>query len=245
MMTAYPKIEICCYSFHDVVHAAEGGAHQIELCSNRFEGGVTPSIGLVKQCLESIPIPITVIIRPRGGLFHYSEEEWKMMKYDIAACQDLGIRSFSIGLLDTTLTRPDFQRMKELSRVTGESRFIFHKAFDFITDQAGAIIFLKESGFHAFMTSGKKATAAEGLSELIFLKKLADAHGIEVIAAGGIRHNSLVPLLQANCAHIYHSGVKSHDKNEIDLYGIETGFTEHDVRELMRGYLSLHEGEKD
>jgi copper homeostasis protein len=244
-MQVNPKIEICCYSLEDTLNAAEGGAHQIELCSNRFEGGVTPSIGLVKQCLDSIPIPITVIIRPRGGLFHYSDEEWRCMKYDIAACQDLGIRSFSIGMLNATNTRPDIQKLEELSTLASDQKLIFHKAFDCLEDQKESIRILKAMGFDSFMTSGKKATAAEGLSELISLKKLADAHGIEVIAAGGIRHDSLVTLLQANCAHIYHSGIKSHDRNEIDLYGIETGFTEHDVRELMRGYLSLHEGEKD
>jgi copper homeostasis protein len=244
-MSVDPKIEICCYSLNDAVNAAAGGAHQIELCSNRYEGGVTPSIGLVKECLDSIPIPITVIIRPRGGLFYYSDEEWKSMKYDIAACQELGIQSFSIGMLDASNTRPDIQKMEELTAITADQKLIFHKAFDYITDQVGTITILKEIGFDSFMTSGKKASVMEGLSELISLKKKADTYGIGVIAAGGIRHDTLAAIIHTHCAHIYHSGVKSQDSSALNPYGIETSFTVNDVRALMKEYANLHRGERD
>ena len=49
------------------VNAAEGGATRLELCSALGEGGLTPSVGLLKVLKDRVDIPIFVMIRPRKG----------------------------------------------------------------------------------------------------------------------------------------------------------------------------------
>lgn len=45
-------IEICCDSVAGAVAAIEGGADRLELCANLYEGGTTPSIGMITTVCE-------------------------------------------------------------------------------------------------------------------------------------------------------------------------------------------------
>jgi copper homeostasis protein len=76
-------VEICVDSVHGARAAANAGAARIELCTNLLEGGVTPSLGLIRQAravLDSISsgTKLMVIIRPRGGDFVYTKDEMQV-----------------------------------------------------------------------------------------------------------------------------------------------------------------------
>ncbi len=60
-------VEICCGSLEDVIIAKKAGAHRVELNSNMFLGGITPSIGTIEEAKKLVDIPIMVMIRPRGA----------------------------------------------------------------------------------------------------------------------------------------------------------------------------------
>ena len=61
-------LEICCGSADDVIEAAKGGADRVELNSNLFQGGLTPSIGALKTVKRHTAIPVMAMVRPRYGL---------------------------------------------------------------------------------------------------------------------------------------------------------------------------------
>ena len=46
-------------------------------------GGITPSYGLLKKVVDSVSIPVFVLIRPRSGNFTYSDVEFEIMKENI------------------------------------------------------------------------------------------------------------------------------------------------------------------
>ena len=85
------KIEICCTSIDSALMAQKYGANRIELCSEIFLGGITPSIGLIESCMKELRIPIRVLLRPRGGDFNYNDNEVKVLINDAIRLKDMGV----------------------------------------------------------------------------------------------------------------------------------------------------------
>ena len=61
-------VEVCASSLLSIKNAFQAGADRIELALLEI-GGLTPSLGLIKQSLEDNFLPIHCLIRPRGGHF--------------------------------------------------------------------------------------------------------------------------------------------------------------------------------
>ena len=74
-MTDFAKkklLEICCFSLKSCKNAELGRANRIELCGGFLEGGTTPSVGVLSSVLDQVNIPVSLMIRPRGGDFLYN-----------------------------------------------------------------------------------------------------------------------------------------------------------------------------
>ena len=113
-------LEVCCDSVASCVAAAQGGAHRIELCTGLVDGGVTPSIGLIRAAVAATPLPVMVLIRPRGGDFVYSEAEVSVMQYDIAQASLVGAKGVVIGAL-TAEGDMDVKTVKSLLQTAKKS----------------------------------------------------------------------------------------------------------------------------
>ena len=77
-----PMLEICCGSFSDVKTAYENGADRVELNSALYMGGLTPTLANLIYAKENCNIPVVAMVRPRGGGFCYSDEEYDTMLMD-------------------------------------------------------------------------------------------------------------------------------------------------------------------
>ncbi|MEP0713513.1 MAG: copper homeostasis protein CutC, partial [Algoriphagus sp.] len=88
------------FNVEAALEAAAYGVDRLELCANFPEGGETPSAGLLRFLKTEIDIPVFVMIRPRGGDFHYSQKELMVMKRDIELLGELGADGFVFGVLD-------------------------------------------------------------------------------------------------------------------------------------------------
>ncbi len=111
------KLEICANSYQSAKNAQYAGVHRIELCQELSVGGITPSYGLIKQVRELLDIHVFVLIRPRGGNFVYSKDEFEIMKKDIQLCKDLGCHGIVSGVLN-----PDNSIDTEHTKVLVESK---------------------------------------------------------------------------------------------------------------------------
>jgi len=59
-----PVIESCCTTLEEARSAQARGADRIELCTDLSVGGVTPPRDLVERVVNSLSIPVNVLIRP-------------------------------------------------------------------------------------------------------------------------------------------------------------------------------------
>ena len=177
------KIEICCTSIDSALMAQKYGANRIELCSEIFLGGITPSIGLIESCMKELRIPIRILLRPRGGDFNYNDNEVKVLINDAIRLKDMGVNGIVIGLVDEKGAIPLNKLEKILNKVDGNMNLTFHKAFDYLKKPIQDIKTLIDFGFDNILTSGGKKTAEEGLN---FMNKLRnEANGNLVIMPGG------------------------------------------------------------
>lgn len=179
-------VEICANSYQSAMNAEKAGAHRIELCSELAVGGVTPSYGLLKKVLQDISIPVHVLIRPRGGDFTYSDEEFEIMKENILLCKELGCAGIVSGVLHLNNTI-DLVRTQELAALSKPMSFTFHRAFDWLKNPKDSLLQLSKIGVDRVLTSGQKTSAEEGISLLLELKDVTD---VKILPGGGIKaHN--------------------------------------------------------
>jgi copper homeostasis protein len=130
-----PLFEICTDSVDGVRAAVSAGAARVELCASLIEGGVTPSIGMVRQAVAAADrrLGVHVIIRPRGGDFLYGEDEFAVMRWDVEAMKPAGADGVVIGLLDAEGAIEE-TRAAALIAAARPLSVTFHRAFDVSRD---------------------------------------------------------------------------------------------------------------
>lgn len=203
-MVDRPIIEICLESVESVIAAEKGGADRVELCSDLFEGGLTPTIGTVKTALKKSNIKINAMIRPRGGDFCYSDEEFEVMKEDIKAFKETGINGIVFGIL-TPEGDIDVKRSKEIIELARPLAVTFHRAFDMTRDPYKSLEELIELGVDRVLTSGQEATVPEGADLLEELVQIAGDRIIVMPGCGITERNfpKIRDKIKAKEYHIY------------------------------------------
>jgi copper homeostasis protein len=179
-----PLLEVSVEGVDGLLVAQDNGADRVELCASVLEGGITPSMGSVREALRRARVPVFVIVRPRGGDFLYSEAEFESMRQDVIALKQLGVPGVVSGCL-TSGAEVDKQRTAELLRLATPMSFTFHRAFDMVRDPVQALEVLISLGVDRLLTSGQRATAIEGLANLKELGQLANGRMI-VMPCGGL-----------------------------------------------------------
>jgi copper homeostasis protein len=216
-------IEIATSDFLTTKAAAEGGADRIELCANLAEGGTTPSYAHIKKCRESFNTFMYPIIRPRGGDFLYTKDEFEIMKNDIRLCKELGCDGVVIGLLNMDGTI-DMTRTAELIELAYPLGVTFHRAFDRCKDPFVALEELIEAGCERILTSGQQPSVHSNESiadsravELIAeLNRLAD-NRIIIMPGSGVRKENIKLLAEKTGCIEFHSSLRGKIKSSMQF----------------------------
>lgn len=195
-------IEICLESATSVLRAQEGGADRVELCSDLFEGGCTPSLGTFRIARKLASIPINVMIRPRGGDFCYSDDEFSVMLEDVRVFREEGANAVVFGIL-TPDGDIDMERSSRLIEAARPMDVTFHRAFDMTRDAFSSLEKLVDLGVRRVLTSGQEATVTEGADLLAELVKKADRR-IIVMPGCGITERNFNKLHERIGASEYH-----------------------------------------
>jgi copper homeostasis protein len=208
-------IEIATTDYHTTESAVEGGADRIELCADLEEGGITPSHGHIIKCREKFDLPIYVMIRPRGGDFLYSKDEFGMMAADIKFCKEIGCDGIVTGLLNIDGTI-DAVRMGDIVSQAYPMEVTFHRAFDRCKDPFEAMEEIIELGCERILTSGQKKTAMEGIELIAQLNKMAEKR-IIIMPGSGVRKENIKLLAEKTGCTEFHTSLRSKTKSMMEF----------------------------
>lgn len=165
--------EFCAENFERVPAAIDAGARRIELCDNLAVGGTTPSAGVISATTNYAhehDARVMCMIRPRGGDFHYNQDELRMMEMDLGLAVSAGVDGLVFGCCKP---RAGGWALDELTLgalvmaagcATEECKrepidITFHMAFDQLSPEAqlDAIDILADCGITRILTHGGAA----------------------------------------------------------------------------------------
>jgi copper homeostasis protein len=207
------KLEVVVYNIDSALKALEGGADRIEVCAGPGEGGITPSCGTVEVIRQNVTCDVYVMIRPRGGDFHYSRYEFHAMKRDITQYQKISVDGFVLGILNTDGTI-DKARCRELIERARPLKVTCHRAFDMTRDPFEALEDCIEVGFERILTSGHRTKAMEGIELLGKLVERAK-NRIIVMPGSGINEENIAELSRRTYAEEFHFSAMAQRESEM------------------------------
>lgn len=199
-------LEICTGDPRGILAAIEGGADRVELCSGLAEGGLTPSLGVIRFATERIAT--NVLLRPRAGDFVYDLSEIEVMERDAETAVEAGACGIVIGAL-TRDGRIDTQACRRLLKKAEGLHNTFHRAFDVVTDPFEALEEIIDMGFTRILTSGQQSSAFEG-AELIARLHEQAAGRIRIMAGAGVSPSNALRILRASHADDLHASARSY-----------------------------------
>ena len=200
------SLEICSFSYNGCLNASLGGANRIELCDSPLEGGTTPSYGLVKLVKEKLDIAVYPIIRPRGGNFVYSDEEFEIMCLDVKAFKALGCDGIAVGLQkkDGSI---DISRLRRLIDIAWPMGVTCIRAFDLVPNVFKALDDLIDCGCERILTSGQALFAYDAIPLIKELVGYANGK-ISIMPGSGVRPDNVDLILKETGATEIHTSVR-------------------------------------
>ena len=201
-------LEVCTASIRSVQAAVAGGAKRIELCSALSVGGLTPSLGLLREVRTLYPeLRIHVLIRPREGDFVYSEEELSVMERDIELALPYADAIVS-GAMTTAGDVDEVATRRLLERSQGVA-FTFHRAFDQSRSPLESLETIRALGCTRILTSGTKDTVEAGIPIIRQLVERA-AGAVTILPGGGVTASNIKRILIETGAREVHGSASLH-----------------------------------
>ncbi len=208
-------IEACVNSAVSAIEAQKGGAGRVELCENLHDGGTTPSAGSIRLARNKLQIDLFVMIRPRGGDFLYSTEEFEIMKEDIRVAKNLGADGVVFGIL-LPGGALDVKRMRVLIEMARPMGVTCHRAFDMTADPFQAMEDLIGLGVDRILTSGQQPTAQQG-APLIRDLINKSAGRIIIMPGSGIKEPNAAAVIESTGAKEIHIHLEKIRKSKMQF----------------------------
>ena len=195
--------EACVERLDEAILAEKNGANRIELCSHLDLDGLTPHRNMIKDVINSVKIPVKVMIRPRGGNFVYHDQELDVMKDDILYCKRVKASGIVLGVLKGDKT-VNLRATRLLSDMATGLEITFHKAIDEVSSIFTEIDRLKSiQDVTSILTSAGAETAVKGsgtLKQMVYRYK----DQLTIIAAGEITEQNIIQVHELTSAQEYH-----------------------------------------
>ena len=219
------RIEVCCGSADDVIEAFHAGADRVELNSDLFHGGLTPTVGSLRVAKRETGMPIMTMVRPREGGFCYTPAEFAVCREDARVLLENGADGLVFGFLheDGTIDRERTRILAETALEAGKEA-VFHRAIDVVPDWREAIDLLAELRITRILTSGQEPDVAYGTETVRDMIAFA-AGRLQILPGAGVTPRNMARILAETGADQLHIAIHrtlpdpSADNNRSIYYG--------------------------
>ena len=197
-------VEVCCGSADDVIEAYKAGADRVELNSNLFHGGLTPTIGSLLVAKRETGMKIMTMVRPREGGFCYTDTEFTVAVEDAGQLLKNGSDGLVFGFLreDGTVDARRTAILAEIALSAGKEA-VFHRAIDVVPDWKEALDVLIDLHITRVLTSGQEPDVFYGTDTVREMIEYA-AGRIEILPGAGITQKNVRRIIEATGAEQIH-----------------------------------------
>lgn len=201
------NFELCTDSIKGSLIASKYNFKRIELCSALSIGGLTPSAGLIEQCVKQSDVEVHVMIRHKEGGFNYSTDDLEIMKTDITTSANAGAHGVVFGVLTKNHEVSDSNlELLQLAKSLG-MQVTFHRAFDFVKDYKAAVEKLIDMVFDRLLTSGLQPKVEQGLDVITDLEtNYGDK--IEIMAGSGVNGDNALTIASSGIKNLHFTAHK-------------------------------------
>lgn len=185
-------LEVIACSLADAMAAEQGGADRIELITRFDVGGLTPSLGLVRDVLRYVKIPVRVMLRESENFNVTDEAEQQRLCETAQQLAALPIDGIVCGFLNGDAI--DHDLLTRVLAAAAPLKATFHRAFEELSDPLGAIRELKQyPQIDTTLTSGGKGGELEKVACLGVCERFAQPE-IKILAGGGMTADMIQKL---------------------------------------------------
>lgn len=239
------KTELCAYSVEACQIAARLGVNRVELCASPAEGGVTPSLATIERVAKIPNLDLSVMIRPRGGDFLYSDDEFQTMLLDIEYARKGGATGVVFGIL-TADGKVDVERTRQLVEASGDMETTFHRAVDMTEDYLQSVEDIIAAGCDRILTSGSYDKAIDGIENIARAVEISRGR-IEIMAGSGVVAKNAAQLAAVGVDALHFSAkcmvaggmtyrnprISMGGSDAVDEYALRT-VDENEVKEILK-----------
>ena len=195
-------LEIIGMSVEDAKAIEYCGADRIELVSALKEGGLTPSFAIIEKVVNSVNIPVNVMIRNHSKSFRYSDYDLEIMIKDIQIVESLGANGIVLGLLDDHGEIDNIGLEKLLDTVSNID-VTFHKAIDETNVIESVNVLNNYDKITNILTAGGIKNISDNVNDI---KLMIEKSNANILLGGGLNFDNIKRIKEYTKATDFHFG---------------------------------------
>ncbi|MDQ2843734.1 MAG: hypothetical protein M3Y72_22370 [Acidobacteriota bacterium] len=197
-------LEVIVTSLEEAIDAEAGGADRLELVRDLAVGGLTPRIEAVEAVLDSVALPVRIMLREEPTMAIQSAGELEILQGLAERFSKLPIDGLVMGYLrDGAIDMPT---MAGILAAAPQSHVTFHRAFDELKDPLASVDELKRfPQIDRILTAGGIGDWHERKQRLLQWQRAAKP-SITILVGAGICPAVLQDLRNTPELHEIHVG---------------------------------------